>query len=105
MNQGTPIPFPGGEMQRIALARAMAIRPQQLLLDEATANLDPKSTQGMDSMIKRLGNNGTTVMMASHNMQQCSRLAKRIAVMANGTISKTGQPSDFLLILEQMLQL
>lgn len=86
----------GGEMQRIALARAMVIRPELLLLDEPTANLDPRSAQDIDSLIKRLANKGTTVIMASHNMLQCRRLADRIAVMANGTISKTGRPKDIL---------
>jgi tungstate transport system ATP-binding protein len=86
----------GGEMQRIALARAMVIKPQLLLLDEPTANLDPKSAQDIDSLIKRLANNGTTVIIASHNMLQCRRLADRIAVMANGTISKVGLPQDIL---------
>jgi tungstate transport system ATP-binding protein len=86
----------GGEMQRIALARAMVIKPQLLLLDEPTANLDPKSAQDIDSLIKRLANNGTTVIIASHNMLQCRRLADRIAVMANGTISKTGRPQNIL---------
>jgi tungstate transport system ATP-binding protein len=86
----------GGEMQRIALARAMVIKPELLLLDEPTANLDPKSAQDIDSLIKRLANNGTTVIMASHNMLQCARLADRIAVMTNGTISKTGKPKDIL---------
>ncbi len=86
----------GGEMQRIALARAMVIKPDLLLLDEPTANLDPKSAQDIDSLIKRLANNGTTVIMASHNMLQCARLSDRIVVMTNGTISKTGKPKDIL---------
>jgi tungstate transport system ATP-binding protein len=86
----------GGEMQRIALARAMVIKPELLLLDEPTANLDPKSAQDIDELIKRLANNGTTVIMASHNMSQCRRLANRIAVLANGTVSKTGRPQDIL---------
>jgi ABC-type sugar transport system ATPase subunit len=86
----------GGEMQRIALARAIVIKPELLLLDEPTANLDPKSVQDINSLIKRLSNNGTTVIMASHNMLQCARLADRIVVMANGTISKTGKPHDIL---------
>ncbi len=83
-------------MQRIALARAMVIKPELLLLDEPTANLDPKSALDIDSLIKRLANNGTTVIMASHNMLQCARLSDRIAVMTNRTISKTGKPKDIL---------
>jgi tungstate transport system ATP-binding protein len=86
----------GGEMQRIALARALVIKPELLLLDEPTANLDPKSAQDIDELIKRQAYSGTTVIMASHNMLQCQRLANRIAVLVNGTISKTGRPHDIL---------
>lgn len=86
----------GGEMQRIALARAMMIEPEILLLDEPTANLDPKSAYAIDLLIKHLAKSGTTVIMASHNMSQCKRLADRIAVLVNGRIERTGQPEEIL---------
>jgi tungstate transport system ATP-binding protein len=86
----------GGEVQRIALARAMVIKPEVLLLDEPTANLDPENASAIDELIKRLANFGTTVIMASHNMPQCRRIADRVAVMFKGRIIRTGSSYDIL---------
>jgi tungstate transport system ATP-binding protein len=84
----------GGEMQRIALARAMVIKPEVLLLDEPTANLDPSSASAIDDLIERLAHGGTTVIIASHNMTECRRLANRVVVLVKGRISRTGRPND-----------
>jgi tungstate transport system ATP-binding protein len=84
----------GGEMQRIALARAMVVKPEVLLLDEPTANLDPKSASAIDDLIERLAHGGTTVIIASHNMTECRRLADKIVVLVNGRINRTGRPND-----------
>lgn len=86
----------GGEMQRIALARAIVIKPEILLLDEPTANLDPRSASAIDKIIKQLAHGGTTVIMASHNISQCRRLADMVAVLVDGRITKTGRPEDIL---------
>ena len=88
------ITLSGGEMQRIALARAMVIKPEVLLLDEPTANLDPKSASAIDDLIERLAKGGTTVILASHNMTECRRLADSFAVLVNGRITRTGRPND-----------
>jgi len=90
----------GGEMQRIALARAMVIKPELLILDEPTANLDPRSALDIDELIRRLAQDGTTVIMASHNMSQCARLADRVAVMVNGRIEREDRPDDIPSIVE-----
>jgi tungstate transport system ATP-binding protein len=71
----------GGEMQRIALARALVLKPDLLLLDEPTANLDPKTASSIDALISRFEG---TVVMATHNMLQARRLADRIAVLVEG---------------------
>lgn len=84
----------GGEMQRIALARAMAIKPEVLLLDEPTANLDPRSASAIDDLIGRLAKGGTTVIMASHNMTECGRLADKVIVLVQGRITRIGRPND-----------
>jgi tungstate transport system ATP-binding protein len=84
----------GGEMQRIALARAMVIKPEVLLLDEPTANLDPKSASAIDDLIERLAKGGTTVIIASHNMTECRRLANKVVVLVKGRITRTGRPND-----------
>jgi tungstate transport system ATP-binding protein len=84
----------GGEMQRIALARAMVIKPEVLLLDEPTANLDPRSASSIDDLIGHLAQSGMTVIIASHNMTECRRLANKVVVLVKGRISRTGRPND-----------
>jgi tungstate transport system ATP-binding protein len=80
----------GGEMQRIALARALVLEPELLLLDEPTANLDPKSAASIDGIIRSLRDNGTAVIMATHSMLQCRRLADRVAVLVGGKLVELG---------------
>ncbi len=84
----------GGEMQRIALARALVIEPELLLLDEPTANLDPKTAVPIESVISDLSRHGTTVIMATHNMLQARRLAGRVAVLVEGRMIEIGRPDE-----------
>ncbi|HWQ18850.1 MAG TPA: phosphate ABC transporter ATP-binding protein [Methanotrichaceae archaeon] len=85
----------GGEMQRIALARAMVIEPEVLLLDEPTANLDPGTASSIDDLIRKLARDkGTAVIISTHNMRQCRRLADRVAVMRVGRITKVSRPEE-----------
>jgi tungstate transport system ATP-binding protein len=83
----------GGEMQRIALARALVLKPELLLLDEPTANLDPKTAVSIDALISRFKG---TVIMATHNMRQAKRLADRVAVLVEGRLADEGRPEDVL---------
>ncbi|MDD1742884.1 MAG: phosphate ABC transporter ATP-binding protein [Methanotrichaceae archaeon] len=82
----------GGEMQRLALARAIAVEPELLLLDEPTANLDPKSSALIEELILAWSKQGITVIMATHNMAQCRRLADIVAVLVQGKIVEMGRP-------------
>jgi len=82
----------GGEMQRLALARAIVVEPELLLLDEPTANLDPKSTAKIEELILDFVQQGITVIMATHNMAQCQRLADTVAVLMQGKILEVGRP-------------
>lgn len=86
----------GGEMQRIALARAIILQPVLLLLDEPTANLDPRSADSIDRIIRGLADDEIAVIMATHNMQQCGKLADRVAVLVDGRLIKVGPPEDVL---------
>jgi tungstate transport system ATP-binding protein len=83
----------GGEMQRIALARALVLEPELLLLDEPTANLDPNSAASIEHIIRDLAGK-TTVILATHNMLQCQRLANNVAVLIRGGLAASGQPTD-----------
>ncbi len=84
----------GGEMQRIALARALVLQPQLLLLDEPTANLDPRSAASIDGLLQRLAGSRTAVILATHNMQQCRKLAGRIAVLQAGRLLAIGKSEE-----------
>ncbi len=83
----------GGEMQRTALARALILEPELLLLDEPTAYLDPQSAGSIDRLIRGLSRK-TTVIMATHNMLQCRRLADRVAVIREGRLARLGRPEE-----------
>ena len=85
----------GGETQRVAIARALAVEPEVLFLDEPTANLDPVSTSKIEEVLAHIiGEQKTTVVMATHDMSQGQRLANRIGVIMNGEVLQTGSPAD-----------
>jgi tungstate transport system ATP-binding protein len=85
----------GGEMQRVAIARAITTKPEVLLLDEPTANLDPGSTETIESMIGVLRDRlGITVILSTHDMVQGQRLADRIAVVIDGRIGQIGTSKE-----------
>jgi len=81
----------GGEMQKVALARAMVVEPEILILDEPTANLDIKTSGEVEEKIKDYVYSGKgTIIMSTHDLQQGQRLADHISVMHNGTITQYG---------------
>lgn len=85
----------GGETQQLAIARALAIKPEVLFLDEPTANLDPISISKIEEILAHIiREQKTTIVMATHDMAQGQRLAGRIGVLMNGEILQTGSPDD-----------
>jgi ABC-type Fe3+/spermidine/putrescine transport system ATPase subunit len=84
----------GGEMQRIALARALVLQPELLLLDEPTANLDPNSAAAIDRLLQGLAGRKTTVILATHNMREALKLASTVAVLQAGRLTAVGRPED-----------
>lgn len=76
----------GGEQQRAALARAWALEPEALLLDEPTANLDPSATQAIERTILDMHAAGVAILMTTHDLGQARRLAKRILFLHGGRI-------------------
>ena len=85
----------GGEQQRVALARALTLNTRLLLLDEPTANLDPKNAGIIEEAIATTNRElKTTIVMATHNMFQAKSLPHRIALMEDGRISEVGTSTE-----------
>ena len=94
----------GGEQQRVALARALALNTKLLLLDEPTANLDPKNARIIEEIIATVNRESkATIVMATHNMFQAKNLPQRIALITNGKISEVGTPTEIFGSLSKTL--
>ncbi|MEM4246179.1 MAG: ABC transporter ATP-binding protein [Candidatus Bathyarchaeia archaeon] len=84
----------GGERQRVSLAQALVYEPDLLLLDEPTANLDPRNAGVIEEAVSRINRDrGVTVIMATHNILQ-ARLAPRVAVLREGRLVQSGPTED-----------
>ena len=76
----------GGQLQRLALARAWALNPHVLLLDEPTASLDPHAKREVEALMAEFADGGMTLVFASHNLGQVKRLATRVVYMEQGRV-------------------
>ncbi len=76
----------GGEQQRLALARAWALAPEVLFLDEPTANLDPNATRNIESIISAIHASGTKIIMTTHSLGQARRLADEVLFLSEGRL-------------------
>lgn len=81
----------GGETQLVALARALALQPKLLLLDEPTASLDPARVAIVERVVRRLASEaGTAVIWATHNLFQARRVADQVALLLEGRVVEAG---------------
>jgi tungstate transport system ATP-binding protein len=85
----------GGEQQRVAIARAWALEPELLLLDEPTANLDPSATQAIEAAIAALDAAGVSLIVASHDLAQARRLARRVIFLHHGRVLEDAAAGRF----------
>ena len=76
----------GGEQQKLALARAWALGPEVLFLDEPTANLDPGATREIEVIVAQIHASGTKIVMTTHNLGQARRLGDEILFIDNGRL-------------------
>lgn len=84
----------GGEQQRLALARSLAVEPDVLLLDEPTSALDEHSAQAVDDVIRSLVEEGLTVVLVSHDLDRVVDLADKVLVLEHGRLIERGGPRD-----------
>jgi tungstate transport system ATP-binding protein len=80
----------GGEQQKLSLARAIALKPEVLLLDEPTVNLDSSSASAVEAFISRIKRE-TTLVISTHNLFQARRLADRLAILSRGRLLEEGE--------------
>jgi tungstate transport system ATP-binding protein len=85
----------GGEQQRLALARAGALHPEVLFLDEPTASLDPSATREVESVIRAFDAAGTKIVMATHNLGQARRLGDEIVFLDRGRLVERAPVEQF----------
>ncbi|MDP3970128.1 MAG: ABC transporter ATP-binding protein [bacterium] len=100
-----------GQQRRLALALAVAHKPEVLFLDEPTAGLDVASRVELHDMMRELRNNGTTIILATHDMAEAEEMADRVAILLRGKIETIGTPmeltasgSDFIKVSVQSKQ-
>ena len=86
----------GGQQQRLCIARALAVEPEVLLMDEPTSSLDPVSTEKIEQLCILLKNE-YTIIITTHNIQQAIRISDKAAFFLNGTIIGSGSPEKILI--------
>jgi polar amino acid transport system ATP-binding protein len=86
----------GGQMQRLAIARALAMDPVLMLFDEPTSALDPELVSEVLNVLRRLADDGMTMIIVTHELGFASQVADRVAFMENGKIIEEGPPNEIL---------
>lgn len=91
-----PDQLSGGQQQRVAIARALMTDPELLLLDEITSALDPMLVGEVLTMVAELKNQGTTILMATHEMSFAHDAADRVVLLRGGVIAENGTPREVM---------
>ncbi len=100
-----PSELSGGMMKRASLARALALDPELLFLDEPTAGLDPDSAAGVDELVLKLRDLfGLTIVMITHDLDLLWQVADRVAVLANGKVQGIGSMAELALMDNPAIQ-
>ena len=84
----------GGQKKLLELARSIINEPEILLLDEPLAGVNPKLADDILSLIKKLSNEGITILMVEHNIEAVMKISERIVVLAEGSLIADGNPNE-----------
>lgn len=90
-----PKQLSGGEQQRVALARALVNKPSIILADEPTGNLDPKNSREIMRLLTRINENGTTVVVVTHDKEMVNLMKKRVIALKKGVIISDEQNAGY----------
>lgn len=93
-----PHELSGGEKQRVAIARAMVHRPEVIIADEPTGNLDPFHTFEIVNLLLKINELGTTVILATHDKEIINSLGRRVITLDKGTIIRDEEKGRFILV-------
>ena len=91
-----PATLSGGQQQRVSIARALALRPHAILLDEPTSSLDPELVTEVLQTIKKLAESDTTMIIVTHEMDFARDVSDHVIFMADGNIVEQGPPAELL---------
>lgn len=89
-----PDTLSGGEKQRVALARCLAMQPQLLLLDEPLASVDVRLKDSLNALLRRINRKGFTIIHVTHDFDEALSLATHIAIIDKGNLISTGKPDE-----------
>lgn len=94
--QALPAQLSGGQQQRVGIARALAVKPQAMLLDEPTSALDPELVEEVLEVILALSREGMTMVMVTHEMSFAAEVSSRIVFMEKGRLVAVGTPDEIV---------
>ena len=91
-----PAELSGGQQQRVAIARALAMQPEIMLFDEVTSALDPELVAGVLAVMRKLAEEGMTMVVVTHEMEFARNVGDRVVMFEHGEVVEQGRPNEVL---------